>query len=304
MLQSHFLVVRSHEYILPLLHLLRSLITLVSSIQRNYYMAFITPSNAMKDLSFKLHGIHVLNVILEYFYLGLLPMCFILALGNRPQRSKLRYTLAFIGVAIITVYMSKSQLLPGTKVGMLTLLCSKFAAFFLAFKGIQNVESSGGKPFSVSDIFTNSIFRNIVISLLATLGLYIIASLITPSDQLFTNSNGALRQFEPWHMITSFIQYVLMAPSYIAVLNVYAIRGLLRPWPAAPCLTCFYCFSLQTCMTFLGVRKAITKSAPILASSLRARTRMKWRWLFLQQRMILMPPTKMLSMFFRRNRRR
>ena len=30
-------------------------------------------------------------------------------------------------------------------------------------------------------------------------------------------------QFEPWHMITSFIQYLLMAPSYINVLNVYAV---------------------------------------------------------------------------------
>jgi chitin synthase len=30
-------------------------------------------------------------------------------------------------------------------------------------------------------------------------------------------------QFEPWHMITSFVQYLLMAPSYIAVLNVYAV---------------------------------------------------------------------------------
>jgi len=31
-------------------------------------------------------------------------------------------------------------------------------------------------------------------------------------------------QFEPWHMITSFVQYLLMAPSYIGVLNVYAVR--------------------------------------------------------------------------------
>jgi chitin synthase len=31
-------------------------------------------------------------------------------------------------------------------------------------------------------------------------------------------------QFEPWHMITSFVQYLLMAPSYINVLNVYAVR--------------------------------------------------------------------------------
>jgi len=157
----------------------------------NYFIAFVILSDAMEDPSFKLNGIHVLNVILEYFYVGLLLMCFILALGNRPQGSKLGYTLAFIGFALITIYMT-------------------FAAFFLAVKGIQNIQHTGGKALSLSDIFTNSIFRNIVISLLATLGLYIIASLIF---------------FEPWHMITSFVQYLLMAPSYIAVLNVYAFAN-------------------------------------------------------------------------------
>ena len=30
-------------------------------------------------------------------------------------------------------------------------------------------------------------------------------------------------QFEPWPMIMSFVQYLLMAPSYIGVLNVYAV---------------------------------------------------------------------------------
>jgi chitin synthase len=62
----------------------------------------------MEDPSFHLSGINILNVILEYFYVGLLLMCFILALGNRPQGSKLGYTLAFIGFALITIYMTVS----------------------------------------------------------------------------------------------------------------------------------------------------------------------------------------------------
>lgn len=70
----------------------------------------------MEDPSFHINGIHVVNVILEYFYLGLLIMCFILALGNRPQGSKLGYTLAFIGFAVVTVYMTVSVLsAPPTK---------------------------------------------------------------------------------------------------------------------------------------------------------------------------------------------
>lgn len=28
---------------------------------------------------------------------------------------------------------------------------------------------------------------------------------------------------DPWHMVTSFVQYTLLAPSYINILNVYAV---------------------------------------------------------------------------------
>ncbi|KAF4621803.1 hypothetical protein D9613_012089 [Agrocybe pediades] len=156
----------------------------------NYYIAFAILSDAMEDPSFHLKGIATANIFLNYFYLGLLIMCFILSLGNRPQGSKWGYTTAMIGFSIITIYMT-------------------VAAFLLAFKGIENLAKSDG-PLTFGDIFTNPIFRNIVVSLLATLGLYFLASIIF---------------FEPWHMITSFIQYLLMAPSYINVLNVYAFAN-------------------------------------------------------------------------------
>lgn len=61
----------------------------------------------MEDPSFNLgKGIHILNVILEYMYLGLLITCFLLSLGNRPQGAKWFYTTAFLGFAAITVYMT------------------------------------------------------------------------------------------------------------------------------------------------------------------------------------------------------
>jgi chitin synthase len=60
----------------------------------------------MEDPTFHIKGIHIVNVLLEYMYLGLLLMCFILSLGNRPQGSKWGYTLAFIGFGVITIYMT------------------------------------------------------------------------------------------------------------------------------------------------------------------------------------------------------
>ena len=76
--------------------------------QANYFIAFVILADAMEDAEFHLTGIHIFNVILEYVYLGLLLMCFLLSLGNRPQGSKWGYTFAFIGFALITIYMTVS----------------------------------------------------------------------------------------------------------------------------------------------------------------------------------------------------
>ena len=75
-------------------------------IKANYYIAFVILSEALEDPSFGLPWIHILNTVLNYFYVGLLLMCFILSLGNRPQGSKWGYTLAMIGFALITIYMT------------------------------------------------------------------------------------------------------------------------------------------------------------------------------------------------------
>ena len=86
---------------------------------------------------------------------------------------------------------------------------------------------------SADDLFKDAIFRNIVVSLLATVGLYFIASLLFVRIVGFREVAEAdhflaricTPQFEPWHMLTSFIQYTLMSPSYINVLNVYAFAN-------------------------------------------------------------------------------
>jgi cellulose synthase/poly-beta-1,6-N-acetylglucosamine synthase-like glycosyltransferase len=72
----------------------------------NYYITFIILADAMQDPAFKIPDIKYVNAVLQYFYLGLLVMCFLLSLGNRPQGSKWGYTTALIGFACITVYMT------------------------------------------------------------------------------------------------------------------------------------------------------------------------------------------------------
>ncbi|KAH9970285.1 glycosyltransferase family 2 protein [Lactifluus volemus] len=158
----------------------------------NFFISFFVLTNALEDPTI-LGGkvIDLLNTVCKYSYVALLLTCFILALGNRPQGSNVGYTLAFVGYAIFVMYMT-------------------FAAIFLAVKGVQQVAAEEHRGIKVGDLYTNAIFRDIVISLSATVGLYVLASII---------------HLDPWHMVTSFVQYTLIAPSYINILNVYAFAN-------------------------------------------------------------------------------
>jgi hypothetical protein len=60
---------------------------------------------------------------------------------------------------------------------------------------------------SFGELIRDKNFRNIVLSMMATYGLWLYASIIF---------------FEPWHMFTSFIQYILLSPTWINIINVYA----------------------------------------------------------------------------------
>ena len=91
---------------------------------------------------------------------------------------------------------------------------------------MQSIAAENGKAIDASDFFSNTIFRDVVLSVASTIGLYLLASLI--HVRVFESSaiwidELTMPQFEPWHMITSFVQYTLLAPSYINVLNVYAV---------------------------------------------------------------------------------
>lgn len=55
---------------------------------------------------------------------------------------------------------------------------TQFAAFYLAVKGVQQVAEAEHRGARFSDLFSNAIFRDIVLSFVSTLGLYVAASII------------------------------------------------------------------------------------------------------------------------------
>ncbi len=128
----------------------------------------------------------ILGTVFEWVYLGTLAASFVLALGNRPQGSNKYYTAMAIFWSVLMVWLT-------------------FASVFLTVKNIQAEVQDGG--FTVSNIFHNTTFLSLIVSLASTYVMWFIASLLF---------------FDPWHMFTCFIQYIVLTPTYINVLNIYA----------------------------------------------------------------------------------
>ncbi|KAI1097910.1 glycosyltransferase family 2 protein [Jackrogersella minutella] len=151
----------------------------------NFFLVFKILTTSLGDD--KLLGTvgSILGVIFEWFYGISLMSCFVLSMGNRPAGSGKLYTAMVIFWCVIMIYLT-------------------FAAVFITVIAVKDQVAKG---FDISDIFKNKIFYSLIVSMLSTWGLWLIASLL---------------MFDPWHMITSFVQYLLLTPTYVNVLNVYA----------------------------------------------------------------------------------
>nr|prf chitin synthase [Aspergillus nidulans] len=152
----------------------------------NFFLVFHILTTYLGDADLLGTAGKVLGVVFEWLYLATLVTCFVLSLGNRPGGSnKLYMTMVYFWVFIM-IYLA-------------------FAAVFVTVRSIQEEVKDGS--FTFSTLFTNSTFFSIIVSLGSTYVMWFIASIIF---------------MDPWHMFTCFIQYILLTPTYINVLNIYA----------------------------------------------------------------------------------
>jgi chitin synthase len=151
-----------------------------------YILTQALASENLDPKPFSSSAANIIHTVLNYIYVLLLIVQFIMALGNRPQGSRFAYTSSMIFFALLMGYMM-------------------FATIWITVVGIEAVVENTGNQ--VMTMLGQSTFRYIIISLCSTYILYMVSS------ALF---------LDPWHMFTSFLQYIFLAPSYTNVLNVYA----------------------------------------------------------------------------------
>jgi len=90
-------------------------------------------------------------------------------------------------------------------------ICQGILLYCAGWTVYQAVPHTSAGWEDVKGLFSNKTFLALAMSLLATYGLYLVSSIL---------------YFEPWHMITSFVQYLLLLPSYVNILLIYAFCNL------------------------------------------------------------------------------
>jgi len=166
----------------------------------NFYLAFYflvdsattDPKTDAFNFLAKGAGPDVFEVVLK-LYIALIFVVLVCSLGNRPQGSKWTYSLCILLFGICQI---------------ITLWCAAFTVYLAV---PHTIDGENGWKNVGHLIQTNATLRDIAISLIATYGLYWIGSII---------------HLEPWHMITSFVQYMFWLPSYVNILMMYAMCNL------------------------------------------------------------------------------
>jgi chitin synthase len=135
----------------------------------------------------------ILNTVFQYLYLAFLLYQFILALGNRPKGSRWSYIASFTLFGIIQTYI--------------IVLSIYLVVHAFTSKNGTDIDVDDGASKFFQSFFASTGPGIIIIALMATFGLYFVASFL---------------YLDPWHMFTSFPQYTIMMTSYINILTVYA----------------------------------------------------------------------------------
>ncbi|KAJ3315378.1 Chitin synthase, class 1 [Blyttiomyces sp. JEL0837] len=132
---------------------------------------------------------NLVNLIFNWLYLIAIILVFLASLGNRPQGSRTLYIGCFILFALF----------------MCILL---YVTIYLMYISLPHAWSGWA---TTKNLITSPTILTMFLSLASTYGVYLIASIV---------------YMEPWHMITSFLPYLLMLPSFVNILMVYAFCNL------------------------------------------------------------------------------
>ncbi|KAJ3099254.1 Chitin synthase, class 1 [Phlyctochytrium planicorne] len=191
----------------------------------------VDPYDPTKPRDMAAKTISIIINIAQFSYPIVLICLFIISFGNRPQAFRFTYTgvmavLAIIGIVMMWLLISRiSSLFTTNTNGLLDGYYNLLNGYGLTAMDARTEDPMlfmlDSMIWTVSDVMYENLKKNLemgqrlraayLVTVLATFGVMFVASFI---------------QLDFAHMFTCFIQYILMLPSYINVLTVYALSNL------------------------------------------------------------------------------
>lgn len=133
------------------------------------------------------------NAILQIVYLAMILFQFILALGSRPKNHVVGYTVSFIMFGFIQLYMMMN----------LIYLTKRLVDF--------NLENDNGSNYAyINEYFTDLGPATIITAGISIFGVYVAVGFLA---------------FDPWHLFTSYAQFLFVSSSYTNILNIFAFSN-------------------------------------------------------------------------------
>ncbi|SCV71014.1 BQ2448_3776 [Microbotryum intermedium] len=194
----------------------------------SFYLAFLFLCNsATSDPGhdgFGGYGSDVISVA-NSVYIATLGITIVCALGNKPAGSKWLYVAVMTSFAVLFgSECSKQPSLESPDVHQERLPFLTVALYCTAWTIYLSVPHTLAGWKHIDELLQQSGFRNIVISLAATYGMYLISSIL---------------HYDPWHLFTvtrhllifcdsiwDFVRSMFLLPSFISVLTIYSFANL------------------------------------------------------------------------------
>lgn len=135
----------------------------------------------------------IVNSVIQLIYILTVVFQFVLALGSRPKGQVVSYVFSFVVFAVVQLYMLMN----------LVYLTKRLIDFKLGAQGGSNYAFINEYYSDVGDV-------TVLVTGASVFGVYIAAGILS---------------LDPWHLITSWAQYMFVSTSYTNILNIYAFSN-------------------------------------------------------------------------------
>ncbi|KAJ3544833.1 hypothetical protein NM208_g2839 [Fusarium decemcellulare] len=135
----------------------------------------------------------IVNAVIQIVYLATVLFQFILALGSRPRNHRISYIISFAIFGLVQVYLIMN----------LIYLVKRVADLKTDDTGASNYAYIG-------EFYADIGQSTIIVAGFSVFGVYVLAGMLA---------------LDPWHLFTSFAQFLFISSSYVNILNIYAFSN-------------------------------------------------------------------------------